>query len=420
MPGFPNRSVAEHPVDAATGETLYLARQPILNGRRETCGYELLFRSGYASTAVFMDGTQATSRLLFNTFAEIGLDDVVGPHPAYVNFTREFLTGQVELPPRPDRLVVEVLENVEIDDAVIRGVRRLSKRGFRIALDDFYFHPAMEPLLEVADLVKLDIPTVPDEVLPDHVQQIKRWPVRVLAEKVETAEVFQRCRDLGCELFQGYFFARPTTLGHRTSQVNRTAVLQILAQLCDPDLTLAQLDQTLQRDPRLCYKVLRYVNSCQHSLLRPIDSIRHALAMLGIRGIRTLIIMLELAKLGGSSQEILSHLIVRGEMCQLLAEEIDGADPAKYATLGVLSTLEDLLGEPLESLLKGLPLADDLKSALLNGEGSMGAVLQCVVAFERAAWDRVACLGLTPQTIQNAYLKAVKTANALREAVPQD
>jgi EAL and modified HD-GYP domain-containing signal transduction protein len=263
-------------VDAIASQTqdhdvAFVARQPICDAEGTVKAYELLFRAS-EHDGDFKDGNLATSTVLLNTFVEIGLDRVVGSKKAFVNLTREFLIGEHPLPSRPDLLVVEVLEHIEIDEELIRGVQRLKRRGYTIALDDVAFRPELEPLLSVADIVKVDLRALPLEDLKEHCRQFRKWNVRLLAEKVETVEEFEVCRELGFELFQGYYISRPHVLQRVKSKTNKVVVLQLLNAMCSPQFSFSKLADIVKQDAGTLVPVLAV---CQFGLSRsavdPVD-----------------------------------------------------------------------------------------------------------------------------------------------------
>ncbi len=262
-----------------------VGRQPICTADCSLHAYELLFRSA-GHTSEFTDGNQATSTVLLNTFAEIGLDRVVGTHKAFVNLTREFLIGEHSLPARPDRLVLEVLEDINIDDELIAGIRKLKRQGFTIALDDVVYRPHLEPLLALADIVKVDLRMISSiDELKEHCRQFRRWPVTLLAEKVETFDEFEACKSLDFELFQGYYLQKPTILQRVKSKTNKLIVLQLLAEICARQFSFAKIAEIIKQDAGLVCRFLRYVNSAYNGL-QSIRSVDHALVMMGSKGIR--------------------------------------------------------------------------------------------------------------------------------------
>ncbi|HET8700918.1 MAG TPA: EAL domain-containing protein, partial [Nitrococcus sp.] len=190
----------------------FLGRQPIFDRNLEVYGYELLFRHSSGPDACVVDGDRATSEVIFNTFTVFGLDELVGNHFAFINITRSFVINSGSIPLPAGRVVLEILENTRPEPAIIDGIELMRAAGYRIALDDFVYDPTLLPLLQRADLVKVEIPRLDLSELAEQVQLLRPFNVTLLAEKIETPEVFEACKELGFDYFQGYFLSRPSTI----------------------------------------------------------------------------------------------------------------------------------------------------------------------------------------------------------------
>lgn len=391
--------------------TAIVARQPIFTVQRGLFGYELLYRSDSADGLHDRDGRQLTSTVLLNVFSELGLTRVVGDRRAFVNLPREFLTGQLQLPECPEQLVAEILESVEIDDEVLAGVQTLKDSGFLIALDDVIFSPQLEPLLHLADIVKVELPAVPTGELAAHVEAFRRWPVKLLAEKVETEEQMQQCVELGFDYFQGYLLARPMTMKRAKLDVKTHVVLQLLARLYSGDHSFRELTQIIHQDPALCTKLLRYMGSSRFGA-RNVASVEHAIGLLGNRGMKTLLTMVQLVNASAQPPERITAALVRGLMCAGIAAPLTRDLHDQSYLLGVLSELDAILDEPLSELLNEMPISPQLRAALLSHEGELGALLLAVTAYERGDWDQVQFRQLPLGVFGEAYLAAMAEAEA--------
>lgn len=396
-------------------QDIYIGRQPIFDRDLEVYAYELLFRSGSLNQAADanapFDGDRATSQVIVNAFIEIGLDQIVGNRRAFINLTRSFVTAATPLPFPQDRVVLEILEDIEPDAEVLAGLRTLAGQGYQMALDDFVFQEDRRALLEVAHIVKIDLMAVPRETLQAEVARLRRHDVRLIAEKVETREDFEQCRELGFDYFQGYFLSRPNIVQGRQLPPNRLAVLQLLARLQDPQADAGDIERLVAQDVALSYKLLRYINSAFFALPKKIESIRQAVIYLGTRAIRTWVSLLVVAGLDDKPAALVAQAMQRARMCELLAQRARRPQPDAYFTVGLFSLLEALLDAPLESILDTLPFSDGIRDALLRQEGPYGEALACVIAYERghflkARFDR---LGATEMT--DTYLAATHWAD---------
>ncbi|AYH45215.1 EAL domain-containing protein [Azoarcus sp. DN11] len=197
----------------STQNDIFLARQPIFDRQRKVAAYELLFREDASGEARVTDDARATAQVIARAFGRLGLNSVIGGSTGFVNVDAEMLmSGRIENLPR-ERVVLELLETIEIDCAVLERCAELKHLGYRLALDDVCaVSREMEPLLDVVDVVKLDILQVEPAALEQLVRRLRLHPAKLLAEKVDTLERARRCLALGFDLFQGYLFARPTLL----------------------------------------------------------------------------------------------------------------------------------------------------------------------------------------------------------------
>ncbi len=393
-------------------QDLFVGRQPIYTRNLEIFGYELLYRSGPENRAGVTDGDQATSRVIVNAFLEIGLEHVVGDRIAFLNLTRSFLLDGGPVPFPRDRVILEVLEDIEIDRRLLESVQALAGAGYRIALDDFVFRPQARELLAAAEIVKLDVLALGREGIEREVRQLRGFPVHLLAEKVETREEFEYCSGLGFEYFQGYFLNRPHIVRGREIPANRLNALRLLARLQDPDAGAAEIERIVGLDVTLSYRLLRYINSAFFALPRKVDSIRQAVIYLGTRAIRTWVSLLVLAGLGDKPVSLMTTAMIRARMCELLALESGAPHPDTWFTVGLFSAVDALMDLPMEEVLTQLPFTDDIVAALLHREGPAGSALRCALAYERGAWEEADFPAVTPGRCTELHLDALAWADA--------
>jgi EAL and modified HD-GYP domain-containing signal transduction protein len=188
---------------------VFVGRQPIFDRHLDVVAYELLFRSGCTNWADIADGEYATSQVIHNVFMEIGLESLVGSKRAFINLTRDFILHHDTAMFPTDRVVLEILEDIVVDAELIAAVRALSHQGYTIALDDFVFHEHLRPLVEVADIIKVDVLALDRPALWQNVASLAQYDVELLAEKVETRDDLACCWELGFDYFQGYFLCEP-------------------------------------------------------------------------------------------------------------------------------------------------------------------------------------------------------------------
>ncbi len=398
-------------------DNTFIGRQPIYDRSMRVVAYELLYRSGESNRAEFLDGDRATSEVLVNSFMDFGLEDLVGKSPAFVNLTRSFIVGDYPVPFSTRKIVLEVLENIPIDEAVIEGLRRLAGQGFIIALDDFQFHPSLEPLLELADIVKVDIMADGDD-LERHVRKLRRYEVKLLAEKVESHAEFERCYALGFDYFQGYFFCVPNIIRKRSMSQNRLVLLSLLSELQDPEAELEKLETVIVQDAGLTVRLLRYINSASVGLPKEVGSIRQALMMIGTRTIRNWASLILLTGVTDKPRELATLSLVRAKMCEILAGQESGAKTEQAFTVGLLSLIDAFMDRPIPEVIVSLPLDQETKSAILQQGGQLGDILRSVISYERGEWGRLP--DCEADRFRDAYVQAVEWAREVTQSLSEE
>jgi len=398
-------------------DTVQVGRQAILDRNLNTQGYELLYREAGRGPGQDFDGDLATSRTLLNTFLEIGLERIAGPHKIFVNLTKTFF---IELPPIPfskDRVVLEVLEDIPVDPPLIEAVRSLSEAGYQVALDDYRFEPRWDPLLPFVSIIKVDITGLDLEAQADHLQALKEQGLTLLAEKVETQAEFELTSRLGFDLFQGYFFAKPKLVSGRRLQQNQAVILQLLAKLNDPDCTIDTLERLIAQDPSLSFKALKYINSAGLGLPRQMVSIRQAVIYIGMARIRAWVTLVVMARQTDKSVEVISTGMVRAYLCESLSRTLDTGSPESAYTVGLLSVLDALLDMPIAELVAQLPLPDDVAQALTHQAGPYGDQIKCAMALENGNWYDPACELLPVGEMNALFVDALEQAHDALQAI---
>lgn len=394
-----------------TAQEVLLARQPIYDRNLTIQAYELLFRSDTQNRAQIFNGDQASCEVLLNTYSAISLESITGNCPAFVNMSRTMLVDPSQLPFPKDQIVFEILENVPIDDYVVNWTKEARKLGFKIALDDFIYERQYDPILPLVDYVKIDLLALPMDEVERHVQLLKPYPAKLLAEKVETLEVHQQCMDLGFELFQGYFLSKPKIVTGQKVKTGTQVALQILQELQNPDCSPDSIQKLLSQDAALTYKLLRIVNSASFGLPRKIESIRQAIMMLGLKPLRSWLNLVALSSSNQNPPALLQILLFRAHMCESLAKLRGQNDAHIYFTVGLFSGLDALLGMTMATALSQLTLSQDLNEALLTRQGKLGTVLNQVIAYERGNWRELNLDANNHHLLAKAYMDSINWAD---------
>jgi c-di-GMP phosphodiesterase len=371
-------------LDAPAAERVVLfARQPILDAAGGTRGHELLFRRPDGTAGPIEDGTRATAHVLVAALTDIGLDRVGGGNPVWVNVTEDFILGVDPLPFAPGTVVLEILEDVRPDPAIVARLRQIAAEGHPIALDDFEWTEEHAPFVEVADYVKLDLMALGVDGVRAQLEHLTASGCRIVAEKVETVEERDACLDLGIDLFQGFFFERPNLVSGNSAPATSIQRLQTVTQLGGRP-TFEDIERLVTLDPGLGVRLLRFVNSAGAGVRTRVSSLRHALVLVGARTVQQWALLVMLTDLGRIRPAVLASALLRAKLCELLADDA-GAEPDSAFAVGLLSTLDALLDAPLDEILATLPLTDDVNAALLRRDGTLGAVLEDAIALHHGA-----------------------------------
>lgn len=391
-----------------------VGRQAIFDRDLEVYAYELLFRGAGIDPEDPASGDLATSRVIVNTFTDIGLERLVDDRRAFINLTRSFITGEHALPVLPDNVVLEVLESVGPDPEVLEGLARLREVGFTIALDDFVLTDENRELMPFADLVKLDVLGLDNAQMRAAVKPFKSYGVKLLAEKIETREQYEECRRLGFTYFQGYFLEKPSVVKKRSVHPEQVTLLSLLHEMHSPDFNFKRAEEVVQQDVALCYRLLRHINSALFGMPRQIDSIRETLIYLGLENVQNLTSLFLLASNENTPGELVTNAMLRARLCENFGREAGNDNYRQYFIVGLFSILDALMQAPMDDLLQKLPLSKEVRSALEEGAGPMGEALAAARAYERGELDDASCFGLSTKRIQELYLDALDWTRATR------
>ncbi len=362
----------------------FIGRQPIMDEKQQIIGYELFFRhSAEAESAVFEDEFKAYSSVLMNTIGGIDMQWLLGDKLAFINVNEEMLKSEfLELMP-PQRTVLEILRTVPPSPEVIERCQNLREQGFKIALDNPQLSSAASPLLEHADYIKIDIQTLDSSELQNAFNQLHVSSIKMVAEKVETDAQFEDCKKIGFRLFQGFHFARPETFTAKVINASFDSVLNILNTVSQ-DAEINVIEAGFKKDTALSFKLLRYINSVGFGLSFEIQSINHALTILGRKQLyRWLTLLMVTAGENSTPPALMKTSITRGRLTELLGESyFEKHDRDNLFIVGVFSLLDAILKMPMEAILEKIQLPDAVTEALLTREGIYGPFLKLTEACE--------------------------------------
>jgi EAL and modified HD-GYP domain-containing signal transduction protein len=416
-----NKPAAKSPAPPIA-EGIYLARQSILDRNQDLHAFELLFRSGDTNAARFTDGTMATATVMRHVLNEFGLDAVLGKYRGFINLDETMIMSDlIELLPR-NRVVLEVLETVELTDRIVKRLTDLKAQGFSLALDDVVgLPPALERVLSSIDIVKVDIQQLPMDAVAQMADKLKLRGVRLLAEKVDDRSQVQACLDAGFELFQGYYFAKPQIIAGKRLAPAEVTIMRLLGLLVG-DAPTDEIETLLKQEPGLTMNLLRLTNSVGAGARNRVSSVASALLVLGRRQLLRWLQLLLYSAHSGSSQlptALMQLAATRGRFMELLAGAWhDNALSDRAFMTGIMSLMDTLLSTSIADILGQVPVADDVKHALLHRKGRLGGLLDVVEAVEARNPQAMDALlaslpGLSVAAVEQAHLTALAWANSI-------
>ncbi|MDO8701990.1 MAG: EAL domain-containing protein [Undibacterium sp.] len=415
------------PTHSQSAKDFFLARQPILNRDQRLVAYELLFRSTAVGPAGVTDDGAATATVIAHA-SELGLENVIGTSLGFVNIDAAVLMSDfVQFLPR-EKVVLEILETVEVTDEVVARVTELVKEGYRFALDDVIVDSTnLRRLLPLIEIIKIDIMGMTQIDLTALFNQFAGMNKKILAEKVENIDEFKFCFELGFDYFQGYYFAKPLILTGKKLSPSHLAIMQLI-NLIIADAETEEIERAIKHDAALGLNLLRLVNTPAFMTSQRIESLRQALAVLGRRQLqRWLQILLYAAS--GKGDSFMSPLLMlattRGKLLELMTQKMmprnqSAADIA--FTVGIMSLMDALFSSPMDQILQQISVVDEVKLALMGRNGIYGEMLSLVECVEKTESDasifmpRLDSLGLSREELYAMEVQAFEWSDSISQS----
>ena len=401
----------------------YAARQPILDRNKELYAYELLFRDGLENAFPDIDGNEATSRMVEGSQFTFGLEDFLGDKPGFINFTLDTLLKKYPSMLPKEQVVIEILETVQPGKRLLAECQHLKEKGYVLALDDYIHQPVWRHFYPFIDIIKIDFRDTSTDTINDIKSAIAEFPqIKLLAEKVETNEEFQLALDMGFTYFQGYFFSKPEMMQSKALSPAQMTLAELLYETSKSDMDLNNITQVFQRDVHLLYKLLRYSNSAIFKRRAEIETIKQALVVLGQAELKKFLSLLFTAQISSDKPaELMRMSMTRARFAEGLAQIHGKVDTAKAFLTGLMSLMDAILDEPIESVMNKLPLAKEIKDALVGQSGVLADYIQLIQFYESAQWQEanqaISKLQLPSDQVPDAYHTAVQWANEQMRAL---
>ena len=367
----------------------YAARQPILDVDKNLFAYELLFRDGVDNVFPDIDEDEATTRIIEGSQFNLGMDHLTGNKPAFINFTLDTILKNYPTMLPPKSIVVEILETVTPGKKLLEAVKALKKKGYTIALDDYEHKPVWRYFFPFIDLIKFDLRAMDFDEIEQVLSDLKEFPeIKMLAEKVETLEEFEKCKTLGFTYFQGYFFSKPEIVKTKSLSPAQMTLAELLYETSTPEVNLPKITEIFERDINLSYKLLRYSNSAAFKRRAEISTIKQALVVLGKLELKKFLSLLFTASVSSDKPaELLKMAMVRARFCENLATIDKNADSSMAFLTGMMSLIDAILDQDIETVMEQLPLSAEIKDALIHKTGTLAEYLKLALAYEQGDWE---------------------------------
>lgn len=397
-----------------------LARQPILDLNESIVAYEMLFRQINATEANVTDGTSATADVIMNVFNNIGLSNLIGNKKAFINFDAYFLQNDIINILPKDRVVLEILENVVVDANLFTQLKSLVASGYTLAIDDFIDNESTRKLFDIVEIMKIDISDYSKEQLIEYSKLGKQHNLTLLAERVETKEEFAICKELGFQLYQGYFFAKPEYIEHQAIPSNKLTIMTILNDIM-ADKAISDIEKQILQDVSVSYKLLRYINSAGLRRDTEIKSIQDVIRLIGIKPLYRWLSLFLFTNDNKGEENSVSSLFTTALMRAFFLEHIAIHTDKKLANdlfvLGIFSYLDTLLSMPFSEILEDICIGEDIKTALLNQAGPYNDYYQLALLIDTTDDIKLATsltnLNLSEEDLTEATLFAMQSTNNL-------
>ena len=366
----------------------YIARQPILNLDQETVAIELFFRDGESNSFPGIAPDKATSKIIVDNQLTLGIEEITGTLPAYINFHSGALINNFPAFLDPKKVVIEILEDVEISQKLLDSCDLLKSKGYTLALGDHDLDPKWDVFLPYVDIIKINILNVSMLKISSFVRRLQDHKLTFLAEKVETHKEFEQLKMLGFTLFQGYFFAKPEMMKRKNILSSKKNIIDLMEHASSIKFDFDAVSEIFSRDLGLTYKLLRFINSPGYGPSKEISSLKHALIYIGDIEIKKFLALLVLSDLNENKpDEIIRASLVKAKFCEEISViKKDIQNPPKAFLAGMLSHIDGVLDQQIDSVMGILPVHDDIKRALVKRDNYLAKYLDLSLALEKGNW----------------------------------
>ena len=412
----PVSNLAESIVEAIPPSNTYLVRQPVFDKEMEVYAFDLLFGRRCEGE---VPKSGMSSEVMLNAFLDIGIETISEDRLSIIKITSDFIDERLPLPFPPNDIVLELPEDTFKIGTSPETLKNLTSKGFKLAFRPNEPDEKLEEYIENIDFLKIDLEVWSPEQLEQILPKLLQLDIKILATAVNTREELAFCQELGIHLYQGRFISEPVIVSGNTLKPSRIALLNILKILEDPDCDISALEDLIVQDITLSYKILRIINSAFYGFRRKIDSVKQAVVSLGLKVIRDWFIIISLTDIDDKPEILMFQALQRARMMQLLTDTI-GLNKDTGFTIGLFSSIDSIMDQPMDVILKSLPLSDEITEALLEREGTLGGLLDVVIRYENGDWDYINSVGFEPSELSTTYFESMCWTRGLFDQIKSE
>ncbi|MEJ8554664.1 EAL and HDOD domain-containing protein [Tepidibacter sp. Z1-5] len=400
---------------------IYIARQPIFDNEYNVIAYELLYRN---SDGNFFNGNVsdnvATSILLINSYFNFGINNLVGESKAFINFDSHLIKSGIAELLNKDKVVIEILENVEPDKKLLKEIKRLNELGYTLAIDDYTTDYKYSEITNLCDIVKVDFIENTKDGIEALVKELKKLGKLILAEKIETKEEFEWAKSIGFDYYQGFYFSKPSLQKGKALSESALQYVKLMNELNTAEPNFKVLSDIIGVDISLTYKLLNIVNS-NSRMQNDITSIQQAIAILGVNELRrwlSLAMVQDICK--QETNEAVRYAMIRLNLLKEIALHSNLKNSVEeLSLLGTLSIVDTVLEMDMAEALKSIPISKEMKNTLLGKKTMYSDAMTLCFAYERGAFDDIrnsaSNINYEIKLLSSHYLASVKWADKMFE-----
>jgi len=384
---------------------VFIGRQPVLDRDMKVFAYELEFHQGLSPTKKHLD---ATVELITKTQQEVGFNAIVGDKTAMISLPKDLIRSEtINLLELDSNMVLEIPNNVLKDSGVLNTLKDVKSDKTSLALEKFVDDESSVKLAGISQFAKIDNEAFSDVKLKKMINDLHEKGLKVIAERVETEEMFNYLKTIGFDYFKGHFFTNPVIINGEKLAGNKLTLLQLMAKVNDPATDFHELSIIVSQDVSLSHKLLLAVNKPSAMIPVRVENISDALRYMGLKKLKFWVNMLLLDKIDDVPKELMVSSLIRAKFCENMAESSGHkVDKDSYFLVGLFSALGAFFKSPIEDIVTEMPLSDDVVAALVTKKGLMGEALSCLAKIEstNTNYMDLSFEGLQLTEIANIYL----------------